>query len=156
MNKIRVLITDDSLFMRAAIKKMLVADGRFEVIGEAKNGREAVDKVAQLRPDVCTMDFNMPLLDGAGAVREIMKTHPTPVVMLSAHTKEGARETFEALAAGERTLDPAMSPRVALYHVFHAIWCTTGAQLESPAEDDDSRPADATRRQYSNRSSIVW
>ena len=98
--KIKVLITDDSLFMRAAIKKMLVSDGRFEVVGEAKNGREAVDKVAALRPDVCTMDFNMPLLDGAGAVREIMKTHPTPVVMLSAHTKEGARETFEALAAG--------------------------------------------------------
>src|SRR6478735_5600987 len=56
------------------------------------------------------------------------------------------RVALEALAAGERTLDPAMSPRVALYHVFHAIWCTTGAQLESPAEEDDSRPADATRR----------
>jgi len=56
------------------------------------------------------------------------------------------RVALEALAAGERTLDPAMSPRVALYHVFHAIWCTTGAQLETPAEDDDSRPADATRR----------
>jgi DNA-directed RNA polymerase specialized sigma24 family protein len=56
------------------------------------------------------------------------------------------RVALEALAAGERTLDPGMSPRVALYHVFHAIWCTTGAQLEIPAEDDDSRPADATRR----------
>jgi two-component system, chemotaxis family, protein-glutamate methylesterase/glutaminase len=100
LKKIRVLITDDSLFMRAAIKKILGADGRFEIVGEAKNGREAVDKVAALRPDVCTMDFNMPILDGAGAVREIMKTHPTPVVMLSAHTKQGARETFEALAAG--------------------------------------------------------
>jgi DNA-directed RNA polymerase specialized sigma24 family protein len=55
------------------------------------------------------------------------------------------RVALEALAAGERTLDPAMSPRVALYHVFHAIWCTTGAQLEVPIEDD-GRPADATRR----------
>jgi len=98
--KIRVLITDDSLFMRAAIKKLLGADSRFEIIGEAKDGREAVDKVIALKPDVCTMDFNMPNLDGAGAVREIMRTRPTPVVMLSAHTKEGARETFEALAAG--------------------------------------------------------
>jgi two-component system, chemotaxis family, protein-glutamate methylesterase/glutaminase len=99
-NKIRVLVTDDSLFMRAAIKKILAADPRFEIIGEAKDGRDAVAKVQALKPDVCTMDFNMPLLDGAGAVREIMKTRPTPVVMLSAHTKEGARETFEALAAG--------------------------------------------------------
>lgn len=100
MNKIRVLVTDDSLFMRAAIKKLLTADARFEIVGEAKDGRDAVDKVQALKPDVCTMDFNMPNLDGAGAVREIMRLRPTPVVMLSAHTKEGARETFEALAAG--------------------------------------------------------
>jgi two-component system chemotaxis response regulator CheB len=100
MSKIRVLVTDDSLFMRAAIKKLLGADGRFEIVGEAKDGRDAVDKVLALKPDVCTMDFNMPNLDGAGAVREIMRTRPTPVVMLSAHTREGARETFEALAAG--------------------------------------------------------
>ncbi|MGZ3407931.1 MAG: response regulator, partial [Polyangia bacterium] len=97
---IRVLVCDDSLFMRAAIKKLLTSDARFEVVGEAKDGRDAVDKVQALKPDVCTMDFNMPLLDGAGAVREIMKLRPTPVVMLSAHTREGAKETFEALAAG--------------------------------------------------------
>ena len=100
VSKIRVLVADDSLFMRAAIKKLLAADARFDVIGEAKDGRDAVDKVQALRPDVCTMDFNMPNLDGAGAVREIMRLHPTPVVMLSAHTREGAKETFEALAAG--------------------------------------------------------
>jgi len=97
---IRVLIVDDSLFMRAAVRRLLERDGRFTVVGEAKSGREAVDKVVALRPHVCTMDFNMPELDGAGAVREIMRRCPTPVVMLSAHTREGARETFEALAAG--------------------------------------------------------
>jgi len=97
---IRVLIVDDSLFMRAAVRRILEKDGRFEVVGEAKDGGEAVDKVVALRPDVCTMDFNMPVLDGAQAVREIMQRRPTPVVMLSAYTREGARETFEALAAG--------------------------------------------------------
>jgi DNA-directed RNA polymerase specialized sigma24 family protein len=56
------------------------------------------------------------------------------------------RVALEALAAGERTLDPGMSPRVALYHVFHAIWCTTGAQLETPSDEDDGRSSDATRR----------
>jgi two-component system chemotaxis response regulator CheB len=98
--KIRVLITDDSLFMRAAIKKLLERDGRFEIIGEAKNGQEAIDKVRTLKPDVCTMDFNMPVLDGVSALREIMRLSPTPVVMLSAHTREGARETIEALREG--------------------------------------------------------
>lgn len=101
MNRpIRVLVTDDSLFMRAAIRRLLERDPRLDVVGEAKNGREAVEQVLALLPDVCTMDFNMPILDGAGAVREIMRLRPTPVVMLSAHTREGARETFEALAAG--------------------------------------------------------
>jgi two-component system chemotaxis response regulator CheB len=100
VKRIRVLVADDSLFMRAAIRRLLAADARFEVVGEAKDGREAVAKVQALEPDVCTMDFNMPNLDGAGAVREIMRLRPTPVVMLSAHTQKGARETFEALAAG--------------------------------------------------------
>jgi two-component system chemotaxis response regulator CheB len=98
--KIKVLVTDDSLFMRAAIKKLLERDGRFEVVGEAKDGKDAIDKVRALRPDVCTMDFNMPVLDGISALREIMRTRPTPVVMLSAHTREGARETIEALREG--------------------------------------------------------
>jgi two-component system chemotaxis response regulator CheB len=97
---IRVLIVDDSLFMRAAIKKILDATPGITVVGQARDGREGVDKVAELGPDVVTMDFNMPRLDGAAAVRLIMKQRPTPVLMFSAHTIDGARETFEALAAG--------------------------------------------------------
>jgi two-component system chemotaxis response regulator CheB len=98
--KIRVLVVDDSLFMRAAISKLLAGDGRFELVGQAKDGAEAVDKVLALTPDVVTMDFNMPRMNGAEALRAIMSQRPTPVIMFSAHTKEGARETFEALAAG--------------------------------------------------------
>jgi len=98
--KIRVVIVDDSMFMRAAIEKILVAHGDIEVVGQARNGREAVDKVIALRPDVVTMDFNMPEQNGAQAVSEIMAKQPTPIIMFSAHTQQGARETFEALAAG--------------------------------------------------------
>jgi two-component system chemotaxis response regulator CheB len=98
--KLRVLVVDDSLFMRAAVAKLLTTDGRFEVIGQAKDGAEAVDKVVELEPDVVTMDFNMPRMNGAEAIRKIMGVRPTPVVMFSAHTRQGARETFEALAAG--------------------------------------------------------
>lgn len=100
MRKIRVLVVDDSMFMRAAIKKLLDADTRFEVVGQAKDGADGVAKVLTLAPQVVCMDFNMPKMDGAAAVREIMAKKPTPVVMFSAHTREGARETFEALAAG--------------------------------------------------------
>ncbi len=97
--KLRVLIADDSAFMRQSIARTLTAAG-FEIAGQAKDGNDAVAQVVALGPDVVTMDFNMPGLDGAGAVREIMRRRPTPVVMFSAHTRQGARETFEALGAG--------------------------------------------------------
>ncbi|MDX2090656.1 MAG: chemotaxis response regulator protein-glutamate methylesterase [Kofleriaceae bacterium] len=99
MRKTRVLVVDDSLFMRAAIAKTLAA-GPFEIVGQAKDGTEALAHIAKLRPDVVTMDFNMPGMNGAETVREVMRTHPTPVVMFSAHTRQGAKETFDALAAG--------------------------------------------------------
>jgi two-component system chemotaxis response regulator CheB len=99
MRKTRVLVVDDSLFMRAAIAKTLGA-GPFEIVGQAKDGKEALAQIAKLRPDVVTMDFNMPGMNGAETVREIMRTQPTPVVMFSAHTKQGAKETFDALGAG--------------------------------------------------------
>jgi two-component system chemotaxis response regulator CheB len=97
---IRVLIVDDSMFMRGAIAKTLKATGGFEIVGQAQNGEEAVKRVAELTPDVITMDFNMPGITGADAVRRIMSTRPTPVVMFSAHTQKGAKETFDALDAG--------------------------------------------------------
>lgn len=97
---IRVLIVDDSLFMRAAIKKLLEGDGRFEVVGQARDGEEGVRLALELQPDVVTMDFNMPKLDGAQATREIMRQRPTPIVLLSAHARQGGKETLLALSAG--------------------------------------------------------
>ena len=97
--RIRVLIVDDSLFMRAAIARAL-ASGPFEVVGQAKDGHDAIAQIQRLAPDVVTMDFNMPGMTGADAVRLIMQLRPTPVVMFSAHTRQGAKETFDALAAG--------------------------------------------------------
>jgi len=97
--KIRVLIVDDSLFMRAAIAKAL-AGGPFEIVGQAKDGNDALAQIGKLQPDVVTMDFNMPGMTGAETVRLVMQQRPTPVVMFSAHTRQGAKETFDALAAG--------------------------------------------------------
>jgi two-component system chemotaxis response regulator CheB len=99
LRRIRVLIVDDSLFMRAAIARAL-AGGPFEVVGQAKDGHDALGQIQRLAPDVVTMDFNMPGMTGADAVRLIMQHRPTPVVMFSAHTRQGAKETFDALSAG--------------------------------------------------------
>lgn len=98
--KLRVLVVDDSAFMRGAISRVLATDPRFEVAGQAKDGQEAVKLAAELRPDVISMDFNMPGLNGAEATRAILAKRATPIVMLSAHTREGAAATVQALAAG--------------------------------------------------------
>jgi two-component system, chemotaxis family, protein-glutamate methylesterase/glutaminase len=98
--KLRVLIVDDSAFMRGAIARVLTSDPRFEVAGQAKDGDEAVRLAGELAPDVITMDFNMPGKNGAEATRAILDKRATPIIMLSAHTREGASATIQALAAG--------------------------------------------------------
>lgn len=97
---LKVLVVDDSAFMRGAIARVLEADPRFEVVGQARDGEDAVNQAVSLKPDVITMDFNMPRMNGAQATRAILSRQPAGIVMLSAHTREGAQETVEALAAG--------------------------------------------------------
>lgn len=99
MKKLRALVVDDSAFMRGAITRVLQGDGRFEV-EQAKDGETAVRIARESRPDVITMDFNMPGLNGAEATRAILAERGVPIVMLSAHTREGAQATLAALAAG--------------------------------------------------------
>lgn len=97
---IKVLVVDDSSFFRRRVSEILNAEPMLEVIGVAKNGQEAIDMVNQLKPDVVTMDVEMPVLDGISAVREIMRQTPTPILMFSSMTHEGAQATFDALDAG--------------------------------------------------------
>lgn len=97
---IRVLVVDDSGFFRRRVTEILAQDSHIQVIGSAVNGAEAVEKVAQLKPDVVTMDIEMPVMDGITAVRRIMASYPTPVLMFSSLTTEGAQATLDALDAG--------------------------------------------------------
>jgi len=98
---IKVLVVDDSPFIRVALRKLLSSEGDIKVVGEASNGKEAVNKVKELKPDVVTLDVNMPIMDGLSALEEIKKECPEcRVLMISALTKEGARETIEALSRG--------------------------------------------------------
>lgn len=99
-NTIRVLIVDDSIFIRKILTDLLSLDTEIEVIGEAKNGQDAVGKVKQLKPDVVTMDVEMPKLNGIEALKIIMEECPVPVIMLSTLTSEGAQSTLTALEYG--------------------------------------------------------
>ena len=97
---IRVLIVDDSSFFRSRLTEILNSDPQLEVIDTASDGREAVTKALALKPDVITMDIEMPVLDGISAVREILQSQRIPILMFSSLTHEGAKATFDALDAG--------------------------------------------------------
>lgn len=96
----KVLVVDDSSFFRKRIVEILEADPGIEVVGTAADGREAIRQVSQLKPDVVTMDIEMPVMDGITAVRRIMAIRPTPVLMFSSLSYEGAQATLDALEAG--------------------------------------------------------
>ncbi|MDQ2078073.1 chemotaxis response regulator protein-glutamate methylesterase [Marinimicrobium sp. ABcell2] len=97
---LRVLVVDDSNFFQQRLKEIINRHPDLQVVGIAGNGREAVDKTLSLKPDIITMDFEMPVMDGVTAVRLIMAQCPTPILMFSSLTYEGARVTLDALAAG--------------------------------------------------------
>lgn len=153
---IRVLIVDDSLFMRLGVRKLLQTQPEFVVVGEASDGDDAVDKVLALRPDVCTMDLNMPRRDGLSALREIMRRCPTPVVMFSAHTEGGMSETLECLAAGAvdflakpaGEISPALSSLAPLLcdKLRAAAYASGPASSRTPTAPTRARPASVPDR----------
>ena len=107
-NKVRVFIVDDSAFVRRTLTKMLERDPRIEVIGTAWDGREAVEKIPRLKPDVVTLDINMPKMNGIEALDIIMKKMPVPVIIVSSEDQYIIEETLEALEHG--AVDFIMKP----------------------------------------------
>ncbi|WP_341662134.1 chemotaxis response regulator protein-glutamate methylesterase [Vibrio sp.] len=97
---IKVLVVDDSSFFRRRVSEIINSEPRLEVMDVATNGKEAVDKALRLKPDVITMDIEMPVMDGITAVREIMAKSPIPILMFSSLTHDGAKATLDALDAG--------------------------------------------------------
>jgi two-component system chemotaxis response regulator CheB len=97
---VRVLIVDDSAFIRKALADILRKDNDIQVVGEARDGDEAIEKFKELRPDVITLDYEMPKKNGIEVIREIMKIKPTPIVMISSYTKEGTLITLKCLEEG--------------------------------------------------------
>ncbi len=111
---IRVLVVDDSAFMRKAISMMLGDDPEIEVVGTARDGIDAIEKVKLFHPDLMTLDVEMPRMDGITALKKIMKENPLPVLMVSSLTVEGARATIDALSAGAVDFIPKQLSYVSL------------------------------------------
>lgn len=109
MSRYGVLIVDDSAFMRRAISLLFEKDPDFFIVGFARNGLEAIEKIRRFKPDVVTMDVEMPEMDGITALAQFMKTHPVAVVMLSTQTDEGAEATLTALQLGAVDFFPKSS-----------------------------------------------
>lgn len=112
--EVTVVVVDDSAFMRKAITMMLESDPTIKVIATARDGEEGVEKVRRLKPDLVTMDIEMPRMDGLTALREIMSTNPVPVMMISSITTEGAQATLEALELGAVDFIPKQMSFVSL------------------------------------------
>ena len=115
----KVVVVDDSAFMRLVITRMLSEDPEIEVVGTASNGIEAIEIVKTLRPSVVTLDVEMPEMDGLTTLERIMKECPTPVVMVSALTKEGSEVTLKALQLG--AVDFIAKPSGSISLDFHKV-----------------------------------
>lgn len=97
---IRVLVVDDSTFIRKALIDILKRDKDIQIVGEARDGEEAIEKALTLVPDVITLDYEMPKKSGLEVIQEVLKEKPIPIVMISSYTKEGALITIRCLEAG--------------------------------------------------------
>ena len=160
MSRVRVLITDDSAFMRQVVTRALESDGRFEVVGAAASGAEALVLCRQLDPQVVTMDFNMPGMNGAETTRAILAERALPIVMLSAHTQQGAQETLEALAAGAVDFVAKPSGEVSAHlgdaktELVEKLLAASGANLAAlgpRAAEPVSEPASSRSSPFSSR-----
>jgi two-component system chemotaxis response regulator CheB len=112
--KIRVLVVDDSAFMCKVLKEIINSDPQLEVVGQGRDGRDGVALAESLRPDVITMDINMPHVDGLQATELIMSQHPRPIVIVSSESREGAASTLRALELGAIDFVPKPSSGIDL------------------------------------------
>ena len=133
---IKVLIVDDSAFMRVKIRSIIESDPNMRVIGVARNGLEAVEKVKTLQPDVVTMDILMPRMSGIEAVEMIMKERPTPIFLISALTREGINGTIKALEMG--AIDYIQKDQLQQHILIEKIYTISKGSISSGKQKKDN------------------
>jgi two-component system chemotaxis response regulator CheB len=138
MKKIRVLVVDDSALMRKLIPQILEADPSIEVVGTAMDGNFCLKKIEELQPNVVTLDLEMPGMNGIDTLKEIMRSHPLPVIVVSSHSTEGASVTLKALGLG--AFDFVAKPRDASAHMAETA-TELIAKIRAAAECKIVRPA---------------
>lgn len=149
MGKIRVLVVDDSAFMRKVLVDLLSKDSAIEVVGTAKNGKDAIRKVEEHNPDVVTMDIEMPEMDGMEALMTLMKDRPLPVVMISSLTREGADATLQALEWG--AIDFILKPSGSISLDMHKVQDQIIEKVKSAAKAKTNRAAIAFHTSRPNK-----
>ncbi|MFN7018153.1 MAG: chemotaxis response regulator protein-glutamate methylesterase [Fimbriimonadales bacterium] len=134
MSKIRVLVVDDSLFMRRMMSDLLAQDSDIEVVGTARDGQQGLEMTRQLKPDVITLDVEMPVMDGVAMLQQLMKEQPTPVVMVSSLTRAGAEITLRCLELGaiDFVTKPSGAISLDLYKVSSQIIEKVKAAARTP------------------------
>lgn len=176
VKKIRVLVADDSTFMCKVLKEIINSDPQLEVAGQARDGREAVALAESLKPDVITMDINMPHLDGLQATELIMSQQPRPIVIVSSESREGAASSLRALELGAidfvpkpssgidldmRNVREELTRKLKMAAKVHVVRTATRAKVDVPAARPAAQvQAPAPRRpssldQNGNRTPIV-
>jgi two-component system, chemotaxis family, protein-glutamate methylesterase/glutaminase len=148
VKKIRVLVADDSTFMCKVLKEIINSDPQLEVAGQARDGREAVALAESLKPDVITMDINMPHLDGLQATELIMSQNPRPIIIVSSESREGAATSLRALELGAidfvpkpssgidldmRNVREELTRKLKMAAKVHVVRTATRAKVEMPA-----------------------
>ncbi|MGH7475426.1 MAG: chemotaxis-specific protein-glutamate methyltransferase CheB [Longimicrobiales bacterium] len=156
----RVLVVDDNVLLRTLVTDILVESGEFQIAGEAASGYEAIREVHAQRPDVITLDLEMPGLGGLDALAYIMNERPTPVVILSAHSAAGAEPTLRALELGavEFVLKPsggAAGSSALREPLLHALRAAAIARVTKPEEVSRAAPAPRERAAESTAASFV-
>jgi len=157
MPKVTVLITDDSVTMRALIKSVLLRDKDIEVIGEAGDPYEAREKIKELNPDVLLLDIEMPKMSGIAFLEKVMTLRPMPVVMLAGSTKRGAKDTIEALSLGafECIEKPKSGDYVAGLSGLASILKAAARHSTPKASQKTSAPSKPSISNYSPNKSVI-
>lgn len=147
-----VLVVDDSAFMRKTISSLIELSPNFSVIGKARNGIDAIEKIKRLKPDLITMDIEMPELDGLETLKVIMEDHPVPTVMLS-NGSESTLEAFELGAVDFVVKESIIKPmsEVEMGDLFHRLQAAANAKLPNPSKKVikvEERPKENPTKRY--------